>query len=179
MTTTERDNEARQEAERRFLIDNSQLSKIDRFLFNKEHIQIQEFKQKLWIEAGEWQRDQMKEQIEKLKEEIDLLKKANDGLRTNVNLYAFRQREFPEVEKERDKLRQRMNASTKAYVELKESIERDYIPRKKAMEEIQKRMWAIEKDINDNNFLEARQAHIELESLKQTIQNYGKDQSSN
>jgi len=107
----------------------------------------------------EWQRDQMKEQIEKLQSFKDYVHDRLDKMG---------------IEKDPESEHKAAGCRIGGRLDI---IERDYIPRKKVVEEIQKRMWAIEKDINDNNFLEARQAHTELESLKQTIQNYGKDQN--
>jgi hypothetical protein len=55
-----------------------------------------------------------------MKEENDLLKKANDGLRTQMNLEAFRNRDLTRIKDELLKVQQRHNASTKAYQQLQE-----------------------------------------------------------
>lgn len=57
-----------------------------------------------------------------LMEEIDLLKKANDGLRTQMNLEAFRNRDLTRVREELLKCQQRHNAGTKAYSDMKEAL---------------------------------------------------------
>ena len=64
-----------------------------------------------------------KERIDKMIEEISLLQKANDGLRTQINLEAFRNSDLTKIKSDLLKLQQRHNASTKAYSELKQQFE--------------------------------------------------------
>src|SRR6478609_7815535 len=79
------------------------------------------------------------DELERLREEVKLLQSANDGLRTNVNLYAFRQRHFPEVEAEKIRLAERLNASSQAYSKLK--AEKSSVTESSAQVESQEELW--------------------------------------
>lgn len=77
-----------------------------------------------WNDELQKENYSLKEQNSKLSEEVELLKKANDGLRSQMNLEAFRNRDYTKIKEELLKSQQRHNASTKSYAELKEQNEK-------------------------------------------------------